>query len=153
AHRDLALVLNQLGHSREALAECDAALALASEGDVAEAHNNKGVVFESLGLFGDAASSYQKAVDLEPRQFDYRRNLAYALHENHRTGDAEREYMVASRLRPNWPELAMEDAWHLATSPHPTERDGKQALRKAKQVIQATGSRHSRAPDVLAAAY
>src|SRR5262249_11579808 len=150
AHRDLALVLNRLGQTGEALKECEAALELAQGPDRAEAHNNIGVVLESAGRFADAAASYRQAVMLEPRPLILRLNLAYALHESGKTGEAANEYAAASRLRANWPALAIDEAWHKATSARAAERDGKQALRLAKQVIQATGSRYPQALDALA---
>jgi Tfp pilus assembly protein PilF len=150
-HRDLALVLNRLGQTREALEECEAALRL--ESNLAEANNNKGLVLESAGRFKDAAASYQRAATLEPRHLIIRLNLAYALHESGQTADAAKEYAAASRIRPNWPQAAMAEAWQKATSADAAERDGKQSLRLAKQVVQAIGSRTPQALDVLAASY
>jgi tetratricopeptide (TPR) repeat protein len=153
AHRDLANVLKRLGNTDEALAEYDRAIALAHGPELAEAHNNKGVMLESLGRLPEALESYRQAVHLDSGQFIYRCNLAYALHESGQIKPAEVQYREAARLRPDWPQLAAAEAWHKATHPDAKQRNGTQALRLAKQVVQATGSRFPQALDVLAASY
>jgi tetratricopeptide (TPR) repeat protein len=151
AHVDLGRVLVRLGDPEAALAEYDAALQL--KPDLAEAHNNKGVALEALGRMPAAIGSYRAAIKLDPRQFIFHCNLAYALHESGSVPEAAKEYATATRLRPDWPQLAAIDAWQLATNRNGSIRNGRQALRLAKQVIQATGTQYPQALDVLAAAY
>jgi tetratricopeptide (TPR) repeat protein len=149
-HNHLGRVLNRLGKPDEALGHYDTSLRI--EPDSAETHNNKGVALESLGRLDEAAACYQRAVDLDPGLLLYRCNLAFVLHESGQSEAARAEYREALRLNSNWPFVALQEAWKLATSPDAGGRNGARAVRTARIVCQATDYRVPPALDVLAAA-
>jgi tetratricopeptide (TPR) repeat protein len=150
AHFHVGRMLAVIGKLDDALKEYDAALDL--NPDSAALHNNRGVVLERLGRFREAAASYGRAAKLEPRQFVYHCNLAYALHESGQTEPAMREYAAATRLQSDWRRLAMEEAWQKATHPDAAVRNGRDAVRLARQVCQASSFHEAQPLDVLAAA-
>jgi tetratricopeptide (TPR) repeat protein len=150
-HDHLGTVLRRLGRTDEALAQYELALQL--DPSYAEAHNNRGVTLEKLGRWPEAVACFQQAVDLQPEHLLFRCNLAYALHETGQTAAARTQYIEAFHIYPNWPQVALEQAWTRATDPDPGQRSGAQALRAAKQVCQATGYQQPQALDTLAAAY
>ncbi len=135
----------------EALDYFDRALQLRPNS--ADAWNNKGVALEQLGRMDEARQCYERAVEVNPDQLLFRCNLAYALEESGHHEEASAEYAKANHLYPAWPREALEQAWSLATRSDERERNGRQALRIAKQVCQATYFAEAQALDVLAAAY
>ena len=72
----LGVVAHQLGH-RDAADLVGRALALAP--DVAEAHNDRGVILAAHGKLGDAAAEFETAVALKPDYGEALTNLAAAL--------------------------------------------------------------------------
>ncbi|MFL5341291.1 MAG: tetratricopeptide repeat protein [Gemmataceae bacterium] len=138
------------GQPAAAIEQNDRAIALNPKSD--EAYNEKGLALEALGRFDDAAASYRKAVDLVPKEFRYRCNLAYALFQAGQTEPAMKQYADASRLKRDWPQLAAEEAWVMATHADAKVRNGVQAVRLARQAAQATEYQQPRVLDVLAAA-
>jgi tetratricopeptide (TPR) repeat protein len=152
------LILNHLGRVLqrqnkpwEALASFDRALAIQPES--ADTWNNKGVALEQVGRLEEARQCYQRAVEQNPDQSLFRCNLAYVLAESGLSSEAQEQYDAASRLYPAWRRAALQQAWNLATSPEPRQRNGRQALRIAKQVCQAIDYQAPQGLDVLAAAY
>jgi tetratricopeptide (TPR) repeat protein len=120
--------------------------------DLAEAPGNLGLAEEMLEDWPGAVACFQSAVARAPRRADYHRELAFALHHEGRTLEADREYQEAHHLDPLWRKAATREAWTLAHQPNPTPRNGVRALRLAQQVDQATAGRDPRALAALAAA-
>jgi tetratricopeptide (TPR) repeat protein len=148
-HLGLAGVLRRMARPADALQHCDAVLNANPEN--AAANDLKGVLLAALNRLPEAIASHRRAVKIEPRNWEYHVNLAYALAEAGENGAAE--YRAASRLEPKWTQLALEEAWTRATHPEARHRDGALALRAARQVCQATEFRQPQPLDVLAAAY
>jgi tetratricopeptide (TPR) repeat protein len=151
AHADLGRILNRRGRPADALKHYDRAIELKPTS--AEAHNNRGVVLEALGRLGDALPSYRRAARLDPEQVVYQCNLAYAHYETGNHEAAAAAYREAFEINPMWPRDALGEAWRRATHSDAAARNGKQALRLAEQVCQATNFRMAQALDVLAAAH
>src|SRR5262249_62045844 len=80
-------------------------------------------------------------------------DLASALYEQGRRAEAREVYRRATRLNPAWGQAAGLQAWILATHPNATFRNGREAERLAKQVVQASEEELPDELDLLAAAY
>jgi tetratricopeptide (TPR) repeat protein len=147
----LGRVLQRQQQLDESLAYFDRALQL--HPDSADTWNNKGVALEQLGRLEEARQCYRRSVELNPEQLLFHCNLAHALEESGHHEEASAEYAAAFRLYPSWPQAALQEAWNLATRPEARQRNGRQALRIAKQACQATNFALPQGLDVLAAAY
>jgi tetratricopeptide (TPR) repeat protein len=131
---------------------------------LAWAWSARGVALGRLQEWGEALASHGTAVEIEDTRARalgrapsaetalYRRRLAQALRAAGRGDEAAREYAVALRLDPGWPEEAAAEAWRLATDPRPEERDPATAAELAGQVCQALADPPAEALDALAAA-
>jgi tetratricopeptide (TPR) repeat protein len=101
AHYDLGVILTSLNRSQEAIAQYEAALWI--NPNYAEAHNNLGVVLETIpGRLLDAISQYEAALRIEPDDADTHCNLGNALFKipGH-LPDAIAEYRAALRIEPD----------------------------------------------------
>lgn len=150
-YNHLGRVLQRQHQLEKALAYFDRALQL--QPDSADAWNNKGIALEQLGRLEEARKCFQRAVDRNPEQLLFHCNLAYACYESGHPEQASAAYAAAFRLFPTWPRAALSEAWKLATSPEPRQRNGRQALRIAKQACQASHFAEPVSLNVLAAAY
>jgi Flp pilus assembly protein TadD len=150
-HNNLGAALRRQGHLDSATREFQ--LAVAADPRCALAHNNLGEVLGWQGQKTSALASFRKAVALAPGEVRYRCNLAEALGEAGETAAAMTEYQAASALFLDWPEAASQSAWHLATCPDAGVRDGRLALKYARQACQATRNQRPKFLDTLASAY
>jgi tetratricopeptide (TPR) repeat protein len=150
-YNDLGRILQRQQKPAESLEYFDRSLQL--HPDSAETWNNKGIAQEQLGRWEAARECYQRAVKLDSEQLTFHCNLAYALQASGQTAQAKDEYVAASRIYPAWTEAALQQAWNLATSADAKQRNGRQALRIAKQVCQATDFEAPQSLEVLAAAH
>jgi protein O-GlcNAc transferase len=96
-HR-LGVIAHQLGRpdAADVLARAVALLP-----DVAEVHNDLGVVLGARGRFAEAATSFERAVALNPDHADAHNNLAAALRRLGKTGEAIVHYERVAALMPN----------------------------------------------------
>jgi tetratricopeptide (TPR) repeat protein len=92
-HLDRALEHANDGEFEEALAECETAKPLMP--NLAIAHNYLGLIFQTLDQLEPAIDSYLKAVQLNPRFYAARENLA-----NARVRWEEEQYLLFSSLPP-----------------------------------------------------
>jgi protein O-mannosyl-transferase len=150
-HEDLGRLLRGQGKLAEAVECYNHALEL--QGDYAEAWNGKGVALEWLGRLDEATVCCQRAVELQPNQLQYHLNLGYLLYVSGQQASAMEQYRAAFVLQPNWPGIALAEAWALATHPDARRRDGKVALRTATLICQATDNQLAPALEARAAAY
>lgn len=150
-YSDVGIDLWKQGRTDEAMSHFSSAVQINPKLWVAQ--YNLGVAYESRGKFKEAADCYRQAVNLAPETIRYRRQLAYALQEIGQTEEAIREYDEAVRINPDWLKVVNHAAWISATNLEPALRDGKQALKLAKQVCQATAFGNPKYLDTLAAAY
>jgi protein O-GlcNAc transferase len=96
--------LHRLGVVAHQLGRADApdilARAVALRPDVAEAHNDLGVVLGARGRFAEAATAFERAVALKPDYADAHNNLASALRRLGKTGEAVAHYERVAALMP-----------------------------------------------------
>lgn len=96
---DFGLIHSALGHSAEALASHDNALALRP--DVAEMHRQRGDLLKRLGRFGEALESYDQALALDPALSQALNNRGLALTALSRPLDALASYDRLLSLEPD----------------------------------------------------
>jgi protein O-GlcNAc transferase len=98
--------LHRLGVVAHQLGRADAAgflkRAVALKPDVAEMHNDLGVVLGARGAFAEAASSFERAVALRPDYADAHNNLGNALRAQGRLEEAAARYRQALAIAPNF---------------------------------------------------
>jgi tetratricopeptide (TPR) repeat protein len=121
--------------------------------DRASAHYQLGLVHELLGHLDQASTCFHRAIALQPSVADYYANLGYVLSEQKQTAEAKAAYQRAFELDPNWPQVALRNAWSSATDPEPARRNGPLGVMLAKKVYYALGSSQPVCLDTLAAAY
>jgi tetratricopeptide (TPR) repeat protein len=149
AHNNLGVALLNLGQFPQAIHHLQEALRLGPSQVGTWA--NLGLAFEYEQKWDDAARCFRQAIALQPLAAGHHRELAYSLYERGRMEDARAEYAEALRLDPAWPTALARTAWSLATNPDAKRRNGRRALRLARQLEQATGG-SATALDNLAAA-
>jgi Flp pilus assembly protein TadD len=69
----------------------------------ARTHIGHGLLLSRLGRTPEAAASFRRAVEIDPRNPDAHANLGLALAQSGDAESAMREYTTALRLRPNFP--------------------------------------------------
>lgn len=149
AHLGMGSICLREGESLAAAQHYSQALAL---DDSAEAHRGLGLARGMSGDWPRAIEHLEEAVGRNPDSAAYRRDLALALHESGRSGDAAVEYGESLRRAPDWPRHVGRLAWTLATHPDEKRRAGPEAVRLARQACQATDNQDPALLDVLAAA-
>jgi tetratricopeptide (TPR) repeat protein len=87
--------LDALGRVDEARGEIEGALRAAPA--MADLHNVRGALLQKHGDWSEAADAYRRAVDLQPAHVDARINLAVALRQMGRPGEARAELDEARR--------------------------------------------------------
>ena len=92
----LALALEEVGHSSEAIRYYQAAVALRPE--VPWVHQNIGVSLMSLGRFDEAIASYREAIRLDPEDRRPYPFLGYALAQTGRTDEAFAYFQKAMEM-------------------------------------------------------
>ena len=105
ADRDHFAALHRLGVVAHQLGRPDApdllARAVTLKPDVAEAHNDLGVVLGARGRFAEAAAAFERAVALRPDYAEAHNNLAGALRRLGKTEQAVAHYERITALAPN----------------------------------------------------
>jgi tetratricopeptide (TPR) repeat protein len=114
-------------------------------------YNYGNVLFERGDLAG-ALERYRVAALHDGDDPNIRFNLGYALVASGDLRAGLAEYRAALELRPGWERPQMLLAWTLATAPDASVRDGREALRLARALNEASGNRLPRHLDTLAAA-
>jgi Flp pilus assembly protein TadD/peroxiredoxin len=105
---------------------------------------------------GDAARAidlYRQALGRRPQDANILYNLALALQTSGDAAAAVDHYRQSLAAKPGWAAPANNLAWLLATHPDPLIRDGREAVRLAEPMVEATGRGEPAAWDTLAAAY
>ncbi|MBM3981944.1 MAG: tetratricopeptide repeat protein [Planctomycetes bacterium] len=144
-----------LGKPADAINDFDAFLVLFPEG-VATAHrsvglSNRGLVLAETGKFDAALKDLDEAVKVGHLPALINRGWAYELKGDYKK--AVDDYATVLNTRPG-DALALNNmGWLRATCPDAAERDGKAAVRFAKQVCELTGNREGVFLDTLAAAH
>ena len=105
------------------------------------------------GRAAEAAEHFAAVLRLDPKDSASLAHLALARRRQGRIADAVAHYTEALRRRPNWPEVANNLAWLLATSDDSRVRNPDEAVRLAEAASRS--GRHGDAEflETLAAAY
>jgi tetratricopeptide (TPR) repeat protein len=151
AHNNLGIALARLGKNREAVSHFIMALHIKS--DYAEAYNNLGLALAQLEETEEALASFRKALRIDPHYGKALNNLITILMKNRRFGEAVSILRQRLSESPDDLGVALGLARFLAASPDARSRNGKEAVRLARQVCRAREYRGPRALGVLAAAY
>jgi Flp pilus assembly protein TadD len=104
------------------------------------------------GDFGEAATHYQTALQLQPREPQLHFLLALVLEQQNESG-AIHSYREAIRLNPQFTPALNNLAWLLATHPDTSVRNGAEAVALAERACQLTQSQQAYFIGTLAAAY
>ncbi len=99
AHYNLALLLFNEGHIKEAIDEYQLTLLYAPEN--AKAHNNLGIVLKRTGALPEAIEQFKLALELESNSFQAHYNLADAFMQLQRPQDAIEQFQQALQYEPN----------------------------------------------------
>ena len=70
--------------------------------DLAEAHNNLGVLLKDLGRYDEAKEEYREAIKIDPDLAEAHNNLGNLLNDLEQYGEAEKEYGEAIRADPDF---------------------------------------------------
>jgi Flp pilus assembly protein TadD len=114
---------------------------------------NLGIAEASTGRAEEALTQFRAAVKLDPGDAAAHFQIGNILQTTRRAGEALPHYREALRLRPGWAFPANNLAWLLATDSDPGIRDGAEALRLARAVVQADHGQNPATLSTLAAAH
>jgi len=148
---NLAEVLINEGRSDEAVPLVHRVVSF-NPGD-ARGHNNLGNVLLKSGDAAGAEAEFREALRLNPKLTPVRQNLAKVLYAQGNRAEGIKEMREVLRLEPQIVPVANDLAWMLATAPEDSLRNGKEALRLARDASGAMGDRDPNLLDTLAAAY
>jgi len=146
----LGCTLDRMGRRDEAIAEFRTALRYSPEHSLALT-NLAGAV-QDQGDSAEALVLLRKAVDADPRNSALRSRLFDLLLEQKLSAEALGHLEVMLKAAPEDQGLRLSLAWHLATLPDDSVRDGARAVRLAEGCRETEGERAD-ILDVLAAAY
>jgi Flp pilus assembly protein TadD len=104
------------------------------------------------GKFADAQQFFRTAMQSEPDDPTANYWLAWSLHQSGALEAGRRQFEAARARAPNWPKLAAQTAWSLATRPEASDRNGPLALQHALMANQAAPAPDPELLDALAAA-
>jgi tetratricopeptide (TPR) repeat protein len=116
------------------------------------AYNGLGDAWSQRGRLEMAIDNYQRAVRLAPAVAQFHCNLGGAMYDHGEIAPAREEYRLATQVQPAWPQQTRGRAWRLATHPVAKHRNGREAVKLARQVVQACAERPEDL-EILAAAY
>ncbi len=102
AHNNLAVMLQELGRSKEA--ETSYKKAIAVNPNYASAQNNLGVMLQDLHRYEEAKISFKHAIACQPNHVDAHHNLGITLQELSLFAEAEVNFQQAIHLRPDFAE-------------------------------------------------
>lgn len=113
--------------------------------------SNRGLVLAETGKFDAAIKDLDEAVELGHTTARINRGWAYELKGEYRK--AVDDYTTLLATRPTDTLALNNKAWLRATCPEAAHRDGKEAVKLAKQACEQTGNREGMYLDTLAAAH
>jgi protein O-mannosyl-transferase len=140
---------------QEKFAEAEAHYAAAArlEPGNAEVQLNLGKALVNQDKLAEAETRLKEAARLEPTNAEPHQILAAIYAVRKQGPDSAREYEIALRLGPAWPEGLNALAWIRATHPDAELRDGAQAVQLASRACDLTRSTNAAFLETLAAAY
>jgi tetratricopeptide (TPR) repeat protein len=113
--------------------------------------SNRGLVLAEMGKFDLALKDLDEAVKLDHLPALLNRGWAYELKGEYKKAVAD--YAALLELRPDDAQAMNNTAWLRATCPDASIRDGKAAVKLAKQVCELSCNREGMYLDTLAAAH
>ena len=150
SHSNLGAVLLRQGRLDEAVTHFEKALAI--KPDSAGGYNNLGVVLLQKGRLREAAQYFDKALGLNPAFAEAHFNMASVYYLSGRIPQALEHWRKGLALEPR-PSVMIQVAWVLSTSPEPSVRNGKEAIRLAERALELSNQKAPETLDTLAAAY
>jgi tetratricopeptide (TPR) repeat protein len=151
AYYNRGVALQQLGQEQRAIKDYTEAIRL--EPFLADAYASRGTAYENLKHYDQAIKDYHEAIRLAPEAAANYANRASSYDKLGRYQEAIRDYDQAIRLDPRNDETLDTLAWLLATGTNPALRDGKRAVRLAREACELTQWKEPSYIDTLAAAY
>jgi tetratricopeptide (TPR) repeat protein len=151
AYYNRGVALQQLGQEHRAIKDYTTVIRL--EPYLADAYASRGTAYENLKHYDQAIKDYNEAIRLAPKAAANYANRASSYDKLGRYREAIRDYDQAIRLGPRDDETLDSMAWLLATGAHPASRDGKRAVRLAREACELTQWKEPSYLDTLAAAY
>ncbi len=151
AHHNLGHVLDSLGDSREAAREFRRAIDI--EPRYAQAHANLAAILADERQGRQAEIHYRQALQLDPSLATAHSGLAMLLIGQSKLSEAAIHLREALRLRHDWPQMANNLAWILATAKDDRLRDAAEAIRLVEPICRDASAREATHLDTLAAAY
>ena len=150
-HRILGATLAKQGKFEQAIANFRAALTV--QRDDAEARYNLAMALNELGKADEAVAEYGEALRIKPHYSEAHNNLGSLLARTGKPEEALKHYREAIRHAPENLIAANNLARVLATHPDEKIRDGREAVRVAEGLCQATEPGIPEYLDTLATAY
>jgi tetratricopeptide (TPR) repeat protein len=147
----IALLLWAQGRIPEAFKHYEAVARLDPQS--AEGQWYLGTVAQREGRLTEAVFYLAAAVRLAPERVLYHCDLALAHEDRGERQAAGAEYRAALEIDGQWPVACDQLARLLATHPDPTRRDGKEAVRRARQACSVSNRQYPPFLETLAAAY
>jgi tetratricopeptide (TPR) repeat protein len=130
--------------------------AIKAEPQQPEYYLSRGHVFEGQRQFRKAFDDYSQALELQPDFTAVRRRRSSIAHggvlKEHEAAVEDYRRLIA-QMPNQFPNDYNNLAWLLATSPHGELRNGREAIKYARQACELTGWRNWTVLDTLAAAY
>lgn len=152
AYDNAGVALLEQGKLADAVPWFSASLAL--DPNFATAYENRGDALFYQRQWHAAIDDYRRAVRLQPQAAMHRCKLAAACREAGDAAEARRQYELAFKLDPDWPDRAAKQAWRRATEPGMAELLPEMTLQLARQACEATEpNTPPKYLDALAAAY
>jgi tetratricopeptide (TPR) repeat protein len=151
AYYNRALTLQQMGNDQRAIRDYSEAIRL--EPHFADAYASRGTAYENLNQYEQAIKDYSEAIRLAPKVAVNHANRASSYGKLGRHQQAINDYEEAIRLDPRDNETLDAFAWLLATATNPSVRDGRRAVRLAREACELTQWKEANHIDTLAAAY
>ena len=154
----MTFALLNLGKTFEAQGKIDQAIAiieksLALDPLMADGHQTLGRIQCAHGDFAHGIPHLERAIYLNPRSPFVKGDLALAYIQQGKYREGIDLFRKIYEATPKSFEIGNNLAWFLATAPDDSARDGKEAVRVAKEVVKLTESKHPVPLDTLAAAY
>jgi tetratricopeptide (TPR) repeat protein len=145
------LCFAQSGDEKKAFEDFDKAVELAPKNPVPRLL--RGSSHADAGRITEALADFKEAIEIDPNNANsYLYRARVYLVEN-KAEEALLDFEEALRRSPGLTGAENDYAWTLATNPNDKVRDGRKAIKYAKDACHATEYKHAPTVDTLAAAY
>lgn len=139
------------GDDKKAFEDFDKAVSIAPKSPIPR--QLRGSAHADAGRKTEALTDYKEAINLDPNNpatYLYRAQLYLA---ESQPEDALLDFEEVMRRAPDFSGAANDYAWTLATNPNDKVRDGRKAVKFAKDACHQTDYKHAPTLDTLAASY